>query len=145
MKTKRLWVVAIDGERARFFERDVEGRVQELKTHMLKASPAPVERDRAPRVHDRFGASRHRIEARITPHLAREHEFLRSVIAALERRLAEDAFDEIVLSAPPRAAGFLRAQLPEALASRVRAFWTKDLTKQTPRDVEARLQASRAD
>jgi protein required for attachment to host cells len=137
---ERLWIVAIDGEHVRFFEREAPaGRVVENEQIALHTAPAQPPRDRAPRVHDRMGAGRHRIEARVTPEVAHERAFLRSVVDLLEQRFSDGAFDTLVLSAPPRAAGYLRTQLSAALKESVKDFWVKDLTKATARDVEQRL------
>jgi protein required for attachment to host cells len=138
--TTSLWVVTLDGTHARFFERLAPGgRLNELQELALEAPEPPRVRDRPSRVHDRIGPGRHVIEGRLTPALAREHAFMDRVVDMLDRALVEGCFQSLIISAPPRAVGYLRQHLSDAVMSRVKDIWAKDLTKAKVEEIDDRL------
>lgn len=120
----RILVVAADGGKARFFEGvRLSGPLAEMNERRLDAPPtAPV--SRPVRVHDRFGPARHAVESRLSPRDAAEQKFLVDVAAAIDADI--DAFDRLVLCAPPRALGALRAALSQRVRARLYAEVPKD-------------------
>jgi protein required for attachment to host cells len=46
----------------------------------------------------------------------------------------------LVLCAPPRALGILRAALIPGARERLTLSWDKDITRETPSEIDARLQ-----
>jgi protein required for attachment to host cells len=55
-------------------------------------------------------------ERRTTPHDDGERRFLRRIAAKIEEGAEQHAFDHLILFAPPRALGVLRAALPEPVS-----------------------------
>ncbi len=142
MKSPRTWVVVVDAHAARFFERrSAKGPVVERLELALTAPPRPAERDRAPRVQESAGPARHRIEARTPPRLAHEKAFLETVAEQLGKHAEAEAFDQIIISAPARAAGLLKPELPRAVQAKLKDVWIKDLVHEAAADIARRLEA----
>jgi protein required for attachment to host cells len=140
MKSMRTWVVVVDGRAARFFERlSPDGPVVEKPELTLTAPPRAPERGRAPRVQESIGPARHRIEARTPPRVAHERAFLEKVAEQLGSYADADAFDQIIISAPARAAGLLKAALPRTAGAKLKDMWIKDLVHEAAQDIERRL------
>lgn len=144
MKSLRTWVVVVDAHAARFFERvTAAGRVVEKPDLAITAPPLPPERGRPPRVHDSMGPARHRIEARTPPRVSHEKAFLQSVAKQLKAHADADAFDQLIVSAPARAAGLLKAELSRSVQAKLKDMWIKDLVHEAASDIERRLGALR--
>ncbi|MBI3440138.1 MAG: host attachment protein [Proteobacteria bacterium] len=140
MKSPRTWIVVVDAHTARFFERLAPaGRVVEKTELTLTAPPRQPERGRAPRVQESVGSARHRIEARTPPRVAHEKAFLDTVAEQLGRYAEADAFDQLILSAPARAAGMLKPELSRAVQAKLKDVWIKDLVHEAAADIERRL------
>ncbi|HVV31765.1 MAG TPA: host attachment protein [Vitreimonas sp.] len=140
MKSPRTWVVVVDAHSARFFERSTRAKhVVEKSELALTAPPRPKQRARAPRVHESVGPMRHRIEARTPPRVAQEKVFLEAVAGELKRHADANAFDQLIISAPPRAVGMLKPVLAPSVRTRLKDFWTKDLVHEAAEDIERRL------
>ena len=140
MKSPRTWVIVIDAHAARFFERLAPGgSVVERPELTLTAPPRPAERGRAPRVHESAGPARHRIEARTPPRVAHEKAFLETVAEQLNRYAETDAFDQLIISAPSRAAGMLKPDFSRATQAKLKDIWMKDLGHEGAADIERRL------
>jgi protein required for attachment to host cells len=143
MKSLRTWVVVVDAHAARFFERLAGGgRLVEKSELNLTAPPLPAQRGRAPRVQESAGPARHRIEARIAPRVAHEQRFLKAVAEQIGKYAETDAFDQLIISAPARAAGLLKPQLPQAAKAKLKDIWIKDIVREAALDIERRLAAS---
>jgi protein required for attachment to host cells len=133
-------VVVADGALARFSGRTRLGaRLVELIDKRMLIDEAAPERDRAPRINDRFGGGRHKIEHRLTAHEAAEEAFLADVASRIETTLRQDEAARLVLCAPPKALGLLRKALPEPARERLTLSLHKDLTKETPAAIGQRL------
>ncbi|MBS0384639.1 MAG: host attachment protein [Proteobacteria bacterium] len=140
MKSPRTWIVIVDAHAARFFERLAPGSsVVERPELALTAPPRAPERGRAPRVQESVGPARHRIEARTPPRVAHERAFLEKVAQQLGSYAEADAFDQIIISAPARAAGLLKPALPRAVNAKLKDVWIKDLVHEGAPDIERRL------
>ena len=143
MRYPRTWVVVVDAQMARIFERTTAtGHVVEKPELTLRAPPRPAQRDRAPRTQESASPARHRIEARTAPRLAHEKAFLEVVAEQLDRDAARDAFDQLIISAPARAAGLLKSQLSKAVQAKLKQVWTKDLVHESAANIEKRLTAN---
>lgn len=68
-----------------------------------------------------------------------EHHFAKEVVRMLERGLAENAFQHLVLVAPPKLLGILRENLTRGLAARLRASEHKDYAQVPDHEVELRV------
>jgi protein required for attachment to host cells len=135
-------IVVADGALARFLTRVRTGArlVELVDTDMRPQQPPPL-RDRPMRSHDSTGMHRHAIESRPNPHDAAEEEFLKEVAKQTLHLLAQDKTARLVLCAPPRALGVLRAALTTDARERLTLSWDKDITKETPAEIDTRLHA----
>lgn len=133
MKTFKTWVVVSDGARARIFLN--EGRGTGLRPALVNDLVA----DHRP-THELGGRQpgrgwagaagpRHGIQPVTDSHDQLKVEFARNVARVIEDGADRDAFDGLILVAPPRMLGNLRAQLPKAIVKRVRGELGKDLTQ----------------
>jgi protein required for attachment to host cells len=144
MLTGSTLVVVADGAVARFLTRAREGaRLVELADGAMHNQPPPPMRDRPMRTQDRTGGRRHAIEARQNPRDAAEEDFLKQVAERALDQLASDKTARLVLCAPPRALGVLRAALTADARERLTLSWDKDITKETPAEIDARLKELR--
>jgi protein required for attachment to host cells len=132
---RRILVVAADAGAARWFECARLGGPLRQVGEKTKG-PDAAQRDRPFRVHDRFGAARHAVEARRLPRSAAEERFLAEVAQAI----ALEKFDALVLCAPPKALGVLRERLPESVRDRIILASAKDYLRETPSDLAMRLE-----
>jgi protein required for attachment to host cells len=118
-------------------------RLQTLQDPLARLHEREFKSDRPGRVFDhaapaggRRGAVAHHSTG--GDHPARDHElhlFVGRMIAMLSESLERKPFDRLIIVAPPRVLGLLRAQMSDALQKRVRAEVAKDLIHES----EARL------
>jgi len=140
MSPDRLWIVVADARRARVFERIAAGaHIEELPNLVLTAPPPRELRDRAPRVHDRMGPSRHVIEPRTSPARIVEERFLADVAKRLSALAEEKVFQGLVLCAPARAMGVLKQHLSTHAHALVRRQEIKDLANRPAPEIIERL------
>lgn len=140
---KSTCIVVADGARARIYV-----------DHAAEDEPRPVllddlEGDRRPsreigverpgRVHESADTARHAYAPRVDWHTFEKHLFARRVVDLVEQADHRHGFDRLVLVAPPKALGELRAALPERLGRRVEAELGKDLTGLSEHELMARL------
>jgi len=139
MKAKRTCVVVADGRTALVFEN--EGPGQGLtpllggELHSDKRDGRGLFSDRGGRSFDSFGAGRHAMEPPTSAAEQVRAQFARAVVAWLDTPKRAGAADQLVLVAPPKMLGELRAELPERLTRKVAAELDKDLTKATPEEI----------
>ena len=133
MKATRTWIVVADGATARLFENTGPGKgMAPLSDGEMQGSHEPtrgIGSERPGRVHDRWGPGRHAMAPRADWHLQQKRDFLKAVAARLEAAAAGKAFDRLILVAPAKALGELRAALGREAAARVAGELPKDLTK----------------
>lgn len=141
MKRQHLWIVVADAEKARFFER--EGRLARLTPALPfeMRMPNPPSREQgsdAPgRVFDSTGHARHAIEPHADWHREAKRSFAREIGGVLREKLREKAFDKLVLVAPARTMGDLRAEIDDATRQRLVGEVVKDLTHLSPTELDA--------
>jgi protein required for attachment to host cells len=92
-------------------------------------------------MHDRLGPARHAIEPRRAPRAAAHAEFLGRAAAQLSAWAQEGLYDELVLCAPPRAAGILKTCLDEVATKRLKTLVLKDLIHERADEIAARMKA----
>jgi protein required for attachment to host cells len=138
-------VVAADGGTARFFTwPKPDDYLAEHDDLRMDVPPSKGERGPAPRVQDSTGHHRHRIERRLTAHEANEEKFLADVASRIESRMKRLSATSLILCAPPKALGSLRAALTKAGQDYELATIAKDLTKETVRQLDRRIRNLRA-
>ncbi|MFN2246187.1 MAG: host attachment protein [Candidatus Promineifilaceae bacterium] len=132
MKVSKRWFVIVDGARARFVERDQEGRfrtVSSFEATSMHMRSRDIGRDRPGRVYESADTGRHGTEPRHDPHETEKRKFVALVIDEIEVALKQGCFDEFVLVAPPKVLGQVRQTLPATLAEVLADTLSKDLTK----------------
>lgn len=133
MKQKRTWIVIADGARARIMERI--GVRSDLKAVPgsdrceFHAMTRDLGRERPARTHDRIGPGRHAMEPRQDAHDRLETLFAHKLVETLERALADDRYDALVIIAPPTTLGDIRTAMSSRLRAAVISEIAKDLTK----------------
>ena len=132
MKAIRTCVVIADGSRARFLESLGPGKaLTPASLPALSSELRPTREigsERPGRVHDRMGAARHALAPRVDWHEFEKTAFAGDVAAVLNRAAKSKAFDRLVLVAPPKTLGALRAALDKQTAELVTGHLGKDLT-----------------
>lgn len=148
-KIREVWVVVADGAKARFYATNEDISALEAAGPAIAVSAVAKLRSRELKS-DRPGRSasssrtglRHAIEPKHDHHKMEKHRFTQAVSKHLEAALSRRAFDDLVIVAPRRSLGELRALLPDRVKARVRAEMAKDLTRQPAHKVWEQLAAT---
>ncbi len=138
--TDRTLILAADGRRARFFLEERRGAPLRERADwaMTLAEEDRYEaQDRPPRSFESVGAHRHGMEGESNLHDREEQNFLRRLAASVTEHA--DAFDALVLIAPPPALGRLRALLHGDVRRRVALEDAKDVVHETAAQLSQRL------
>lgn len=143
MKPTRTWIVIADGAHAQVFESlGPQQRLTPIETMTLSGDHRASHElltDRPGRTHESVGPGRHALQPASDPHRALKRSFAEHVVATLETRLHEKSFDRIVLVAPAKTLGDLRAALSPGLRAVVHAEVDKDLIKTPVNEITAHL------
>ena len=135
-KLKRTWFVVADGAHVNFFGLNDAGngldRIEEphLSATSVRIPARELKSDKPGRTVS--GGQPHAIEPRHDYHKLEKHKFTVGVAGALEKAYEGKRFDQLVLVAPARSLGELRAVLSEPVRSRVVHELAKDLTRHPP-------------
>jgi len=127
------WVLVADGSRARLFVNEVVGKG--LKPALdqefvgTKLPSREIATDKPGRAFDSAGEGRHAMEPPTDPHRREKQAFAHELADVLEDGRKRNAFDRLVVVAPPEALGDLRSAFSDALRRMVSAELNKDLTK----------------
>ncbi|WP_454287593.1 baeRF12 domain-containing protein [Rhizobium arsenicireducens] len=140
----KSWVIVCDGAKALFLRNDGDAGLVNLTVVEHQSQPDEATRDlgsdRPGRVHQSHGASRSAMEE-TDWHEQAEAEFLKDVAKKVEKLVESREIKAMILVAPPKALGILRAEfasLPEGI---IRAEIDKDLVKLTVSEIEKHLAA----
>lgn len=133
-KKQTTWVLIMDGAR---------GQVFELALSPLRLAPRPdgcfigtrlktkdLTSDRPGHGQESVGSARHGLEPRTDAHRHHEEVFAADIAKHIAQESDAGAFDHLIVVAPPRALGDLRAQFPKQLREKKVRFeipgdWTK--------------------
>ncbi len=133
MKKTVTWILVADGARARILRNDGPGKGLQPAVDGEFSHSAPPTRelgsDRPGRTRESVGSTRHAMEPRIDWHRFEKEKFGRELAALLDGAAERNEFDRLVLVAPPRTLGDLRAALGGKARRRLRAELDKDLTR----------------
>ncbi|HTO84575.1 MAG TPA: host attachment protein [Methylomirabilota bacterium] len=143
MKKRITWIVVADGARARVLMNEGVGKGLQPAINGDLAHALPRSRDlgtdRPGRVQQRGTSGRHAIAPHVDWHRFEKEKFGKEIARLLDDAAERNAFDRLVLIAPPRTLGDLRA----ALAPRTRGFifaeLDKDLTHATLQELPDHL------
>ena len=143
MKARRLWLVVADGSRAQILSREAADKplklVKELDHAAARLPGREIVTDGPGRTFDSGGQGRHATAAPTDPH---EHEklmFIDDLAGQINKAVAKNKLDDLVLFAAPHALGRLRDKLSKQAQQRVAADLGKDLTAKPVKDLEKRL------
>ncbi len=136
---KRTWILIADGARARILATEGRG------TGLRPATDATYEADHRPtreigsdrpgRVFESADGSRHAYAPRVDWHQYEKHLFAKKMAAVLDGARKRGDFEALVLVAPPKALGELRAALDSHTLAKVSAELAKDITNVRDHDI----------
>ena len=139
----RTWVVVANGTTARALENEGVGKGLNPAPAFEMSVESPPTReqgsDRPGRVHDRFGPGRHAMEPKADWHRRDKALFAKAVAKRIESSARDGRFDRLVLIAPPKAMGDIRAALDRHVRDLVTGEVTKDLTHGDLAEIEKHL------
>jgi len=130
------WVVVCDASRARLFAFDKRDEPWTVVEDL--ANPAGRARSRG-LVEDKAGHLGPGSQPRTDPTRVEEERFAHRLGELLETGFDGHRYGSLVLVAPPRFLGLLRAALSAPVARRVTVSVDKDLTRSDPRELRDRL------
>lgn len=140
------WILVCDGSKALLFQNEGDGLAIDLQLRHAKTAPdAPTRdmgNDRPGRSFSSVGRGRSAVEGPDLHDLA-EQTFLRNLVDELENIVVTQKVEFLVIAAPARAMGVLRAGLGRATRDVLKAEITKDLCRKPVAEIEAYLQAMR--
>ena len=143
MPKQTTWIVVADASGARLFETtSKDNNINEKgKYHFtgMNMASRDIASDRPGRTFDSGGQGRHAKELPTDP---KRHEKLRlakEVGKLLDMERKRNAFERLVLVAPPQFLGDLRDCMPDALRDLVVIEENKDLTKLAKHELDTRL------
>ena len=144
------WVVLADGARARIVAKEGPGAelklIYEAEDATAKLPAREIEADRPGRTFDSGGhgdaaaQGRHAYEPPTDPRRKQQADFIRAVDEVLDAAASKGSFDRLVLIAPPKALGDLRASLAKHVSRMVSEEIPKDLVDVSIHDLPERLQ-----
>lgn len=141
MKPIRTWILIADAGRARVLENLGPGKrtheIADLASSVDLPKTSDLVRDRQPRGHESTNPSRHAIDSRSDPHDRLEVDHLQAIAARLDAHF--ESYDQLVVVAPPRALGTLRAAFTDRVKGSISAEIDKDLTKVPNHEIETHL------
>lgn len=138
------WVLVADATHATVYVNDGPGRgLNPADTPTFKSDVPHYTRDavsdRGGRSWGGAGGARHGMEQPTDTKRHAEQEFAREVAKALGQAAQEKKYDRLVLVAPPKALGDLRAELPKHAQERISHELPKDLVHLDGRGIEQHL------
>jgi len=145
MKPTTTWILIADGARARIFANHGPGKgVTTVEGAEFSADHRPdreIMSDKPGRSFESVGTTRHAIEPHHDPHRELKRSFSERLAAMLDEQLAAKAYDRVILVAPPKMLGDLRAALSAHVQAAVYAELDKDLTKTPVQELPGHLAA----
>lgn len=141
------WVAVADGEKAVILQNDDTDGNPMLRVLDVREIDNPPSRDQAAsrpgRMNDgRAGSVRKSAFADTDFHQLAKEQFAKDFAARLNRAALANAFDRIVVIAPPPTLGELRAQYHADLKKRIVGEIDRDLTKHPVEDIERQVAAA---
>lgn len=139
------WILVADEARARVLEaRRADGHVVERESFIHEEGrqhARDVVADRLPRAQESVGGARHAIEPHTDLETVEASRFAHELAAALEAGRVDHRYERLVLVAPPRFLGTLRAVLPEEVQRHVVGSLPKDVTREPVDDIRDRVKS----
>jgi protein required for attachment to host cells len=138
------WVLVADGKKALFLRNNLNVNDYDLQVVWHRAMGNPPSReqgsDRPGRTNTVPGGQRAALQETDWHQLA-EDRFAKEIAAILNRAAKDDAFESIVIVAPPKVLGELRTELDPEAAKKVSAEIPKTLTNHPIEKIESILKS----
>ena len=138
-----MWVAVLDGARGLILVNEgsaLEPKLSVKQSYSQDNPPTHEQgRDKPPRAFDSNGTHRSAMEAPDL-HQKAEDRFVAGVMADLEKAAVADAFDKIVIVAPPVALGTIRKAFGSALKPKIVKEISADYVKKPVTDIAAAVQ-----
>jgi len=134
-RSPKTWIVLADGQHARIYRLAAAGRsLEAVEDGELNSASAQLRArdlgtDRPGRGASAPGGAVHTMEPRADVHRLEQERFAQAVAARLNQAAAANAFDRLVIAAPPKTLGALRAALDQPASKLVCGELAKDLMK----------------
>jgi len=145
-KSINTWILVCDGAKGCIFLNSGPGKglsaVNGAQYQSDHAKTSDIGSQRPGRTHERANSARHAMEPRVDWHEFGKKEFARSLAGILDKAAEKGAFDRLVLIAPPKTLGELRACLDAQTAKRVHREIDKDLTQMTEHELQPYLETA---
>ena len=143
MTKKTIWILVADGARARLLVHDPSEKAYQpaLDREFIGTNLASrdIASDRGGRALGGDRSASHGVQPKSDPHRHEEEMFAREIAIALEKARKDDAFDQLIVVAPPRILGVLRSVFTKPLQERIKAELNKDLTSVSIHDLPKHL------
>jgi protein required for attachment to host cells len=143
MQKKVTWFLVADGARARVLKNVGVGKGLQLAINGEMGHALPPTRemgtDRPGRAQQRGTSGRHAIQPHVDWHRFEKEKFGKEMAALLDAAAERGAFHRLVLIAPPRTLGDVRAALGSKARALVHAELDKDLTHVTIQELPDHL------
>ena len=131
MKPIRTWILIADGSRARIVLNEGPGKglkpVRNFDFEEGRTAARDMLADRPGRVFDSSGPGRHGMANSSDPTSVAQARFAVQLIQFLDDEFTKNVFDRLILTAPAKFLGYLRASISKALKSVTISELTKDL------------------
>ena len=136
----KVWIVVANGGEAHIMQRTKPGGFTELMTLRSEGNKKTHEMvsDKAGRAFSSAGVGRSAIEPHTDPQRHAKQVFAHDIAHMLKAEEAE--YDRLVLVAPPRMLGDLRAALDSSLRGRIIAEMNKDFTHSLKQELPEQLE-----
>jgi protein required for attachment to host cells len=141
----KFWVLVADESAARLFSSD-KIRVELNEIEVLTNPEARIHErelgtERQGRGFESANPSRHAMEPSSSIREERARQFAREIVRKLEQGANQQAYERLILAAPPDFLGLLRQQLKSGLKERLAQSIDKNLLKETPKAILKHLNA----
>jgi protein required for attachment to host cells len=137
------WIVVADGVHANIYANHGPGKgIEEPAVREFVGDKHPtreINADRPGRTFDSMGGQRHAKEPHTDAHRHAQQVLAHEVAHFLDEAAGRGAYDRLVIAAPPRTLGDLRAGLSAKVQAKLAGDLDKDLMHVPPRDLPARL------
>ncbi len=144
LKPILTWILIADGAQARVFEFKGPGKPLNLieggEFHHINEPSRKLVSTKQGRVFNSPDAMRHAMEFPTDPHEYEKQKFMQELAHFLEERAIKGHFDRLVLVAPPKSLGYIRASLKTHSSSKVYRELAKDLTSLKTQDLPKHLE-----
>ena len=136
------WLLVADAAKAEIFQPTaVDGGIHTVyaaESELARKKNAASTTDRPGRFNDGKQAGSHAAGPSSEPQAHEQERFLADVIEGLNAAAKADAFDRLIVVAPPKVLGILRGGIHKTVADRIVGVVAKDLTQMDPREILAR-------